>query len=524
MAAETENPSPLRPLADDLRERRERLRLGGGAERIEAQHAAGKLTARERIALLIDEGSFIELGIHGRPHFSQRAMDGREAPADGVITGWGTVDGRLCAVAAYDFTVMAGSMGMTGELKVGRLRELALSKRMPLVWLLDSAGARVQEAIGSQFAGTGHLFREQVHASGVIPQVAAVMGPCAAGTAYIPGLADFVPMVSGRGSMALAGPHLVRAAVGEEVSAEDLGGARVHCRRSGVGDLETADDAECIEVVRRYLAYFPSHCDEAPPVRACVDPVERVEETLLDVLPASTRAAYDMYEIIRRIVDDGEYFDLKPRWARSIITCLARFGGRPAGIVANQPRHLGGILDNDSADKAARFINLCNAFGIPLVYLVDVPGFMVGTKVEAAGIIRHGAKMLFATANATVPKITVVVRKAYGAGYYVMCGRAYEPDLIVAWPTAEISVMGAEGAVEILMRRQLAEAEDPAAARAQMIAGFRQTIDVYGAAGNGMIDDVIDPRETRAAICRGLEMASGKRVLRPARRGGVVPV
>jgi acetyl-CoA carboxylase carboxyltransferase component len=524
MAAETENHGPLRPLADDLRERRERLRLGGGAERIEAQHAAGKLTARERIALLIDEGSFIELGIHGRPHFSQRAMDGREAPADGVITGWGTVDGRLCAVAAYDFTVMAGSMGMTGELKVGRLRELALSKRMPLVWLLDSAGARVQEAIGSQFAGTGHLFREQVHASGVIPQVAAVMGPCAAGTAYIPGLADFVPMVSGRGSMALAGPHLVRAAVGEEVSAEDLGGARVHCRRSGVGDLETADDAECIEVVRRYLSFFPSHCDEASPLRASTDPIERADDDLLDVLPSSTRAAYDMYEIIRRIVDDGEYFDLKPRWARSIITCLAHFGGRPAGIVANQPRHLGGILDNDSADKAARFINLCNAFGIPLVYLVDVPGFMVGTKVEEAGIIRHGAKMLFATANATVPKLTVVVRKAYGAGYYVMCGRAYEPDLIVAWPTAEISVMGAEGAVEILMRRQLAEAEDPDAARAQMIAGFQQTIDVYGAAGNGVIDDVIDPRETRATICRGLAMAWGKRVLRPARRGGVVPV
>jgi acetyl-CoA carboxylase carboxyltransferase component len=524
MAAETEDPSPLRPLADDLRERRERLRLGGGEERIEAQHAAGKLTARERIALLIDEGSFTEFGIHGRPHFSQRAMDGREAPADGVITGWGTVDGRLCAVAAYDFTVMAGSMGMTGELKVGRLRELALSKRMPLVWLLDSAGARVQEAIGSQFAGTGHLFREQVHASGVIPQVAAVMGPCAAGTAYIPGLADFVPMVSGRGSMALAGPHLVRAAVGEEVSAEDLGGARVHCRRSGVGDLETADDAECIEAVRRYLSYFPLHCDEAPPVHAASDPVDRADEELLDVLPGSTRAAYDMYEIIRRIVDDGEYFDLKPHWARSIITCLARFGGRSAGIVANQPRHLGGILDNDSADKAARFINLCNAFGIPLVYLVDVPGFMVGTKVEEAGIIRHGAKMLFATANATVPKLTVVVRKAYGAGYYVMCGRAYEPDLIVAWPTAEISVMGAEGAVEILMRRQLAEAEDPAAARAQMTAGFQQTIDVYGAAGNGMIDDVIDPRETRATICRGLEMAVGKRVLRPARRGPVVPV
>ena len=524
MTAETENPSPLRPLADDLRERREQLRLGGGPERIEAQHAAGKLTARERIALLVDSGTFTELGIHGRPHFSQRAMDGREAPADGVITGWGSVDGRLCAVAAYDFTVMAGSMGMTGELKVSRLRELALSKRMPLVWLLDSAGARVQEAIGSQFAGTGHLFREEVHASGVIPQVAAVMGPCAAGTAYIPGLADFVPMVSGRGSMALAGPHLVRAAVGEEVSAEDLGGARVHCRRSGVGDLECADDGECIEAIRRYLSFFPSSCDDAPPVRTSADPVDRADDDLLDVLPASTRTSYDMYEIIRRIVDDGEYFDLKGRWARSVITCLARFGGRPAGIVANQPRHLGGILDNDSADKAARFINLCNAFGIPLVYLVDVPGFMVGTKVEEAGIIRHGAKMLFATANASVPKLTVVVRKAYGAGYYVMCGRAYEPDLIVAWPSAEISVMGAEGVVEIAFRKAVEAAEDPEAKKAELVDNFKKMFDVYIAAGNDLIDDVIDPRETRAVICRGLEMAAGKKVERPYKKSGVVPV
>jgi acetyl-CoA carboxylase carboxyltransferase component len=524
MAADPEPNSLLRPLAEDLRDRRRAIRLGGGQAKVDAQHEAGKLTARERIDLLLDPGTFAELGIHGRPHFSQRAMDGREAPADGVITGWGRVAGRLCAVAAYDFTVMAGSMGMTGELKVSRLRELALTKRMPLVWLLDSAGARVQEAIGSQFAGTGHLFREQVVASGVIPQVAAVMGPCAAGTAYIPGLADFVPMVSGRGSMALAGPHLVRAAVGEEVTPEALGGARVHCRRSGVGDLEAADDPECIAAIRRYLGFFPQSCDEPPPIRETADPVDRADEALLDVLPASNRTPYDMYEVIGRIVDDGEWFDLKGRFARSVITCLARFGGRSAGIVASQPRHLGGILDNDSADKAAHFINLCNAFGIPLVFLVDVPGFMVGTQVEEAGIIRHGAKMLYATADATVPKMTVVLRKAYGAGYYVMCGRAYEPDLIVAWPSAEISVMGAEGAVEILLRRQIAQAEDPEAERTRLIEEYRRLIDVYGAAGSDMVDDVIDPRETRATICRGLEMAAGKRVQRPPKRGGVVPV
>jgi len=500
------------------------VRLGGGQQRVERQHEAGKLTARERLDLLIDVGTFVELGMHGRPHVSQRAMEGRDAPADGVVTGYGKIDGRLAAVCAYDFTVMAGSMGMTGELKVTRLRELALSKRMPFIWLLDSAGARIQEAVGSLFAGSGHLFREEVIMSGVVPQIAALMGPCAAGTAYIPGLADFVPMVKGRGSMALAGPHLVRAAIGEDVTQEELGGSRVHCRRSGVGDLEVQSDEECIDAIKRYLSFMPQNCEEPAPVRVGGDPVDRCDEQLLDVLPESNRKPYDMYEVIARIVDDGEWMDLKPGWARTLITCLARFGGRPAGIVANQPRHLGGILDNDSADKAARFVNLCNAYAIPLVFLMDVPGFMVGTKVEQAGIIRHGAKMLHAVANATVPKVTVITRKAYGAGYYVMCGRAYEPDLIVAWPTAEISVMGAEGAVEIIFRREVEASEDPAARRRELIAEYRKIIDVYIAAGNDMIDDVIDPRETRPVICRALEMAAGKRVERPFRRSAVVPV
>jgi acetyl-CoA carboxylase carboxyltransferase component len=524
MATDAPSTSLLRPLAEDLQTRREKIKQGGGAEKIAAQHAREKLTARERLALLIDDGTFVELGIHGRPHFSQRAMDGKEAPADGVITGYGKVNGRLIAVAAYDFTVMAGSMGMTGEMKVSRLRELALTKRIPMVWLLDSAGARIQEAVGSLFAGSGHLFREEVVMSGVVPQVAALMGPCAAGTAYIPGLADFVPMVKGRGSMALAGPHLVRAAVGEDVTQEELGGSRVHTRKSGVGDLEVADDPECIEAIKQYLSFFPSNCEQSPPLTPTEDPVGRGDEELLDVLPDSNRKPYDMYEVIRRIVDDGHYFDIKPQFAKTIITCLARFGGRPVGIVANQPKQLGGILDNDSSDKAARFINLCNAFSLPLVYLMDVPGFMVGTKVEAEGIIRHGAKFLYATANATVPKITVVLRKAYGAGYYVMCGRAYEPDLIVAWPSAEISVMGAEGAVEIIFRKQVQDAEDPAAKRQELIDNFRKIIDVYVAAGNDMIDDVIDPRETRQTICRALELAATKHVERPWKRSGVVPV
>jgi acetyl-CoA carboxylase carboxyltransferase component len=514
----------MRDLVEDLHERREKAKLGGGEEKIAVQHERGKLTARERIDLLVDPGTFVEIGIQAGPHFSQRAMEGREAPADGVITGWGDVDGRPCCIAAYDFTVMAGSMGVTGEQKVGRLREMALQKRMPLIWLLDSAGARIQEASGSIFAGSGHLFREEVTMSGVVPLVAAMMGPCAAGTAYVPGLSDFVPMVVGQGAMALAGPHLTKAVTGEDISMDDLGGARVHCRKSGVGDLEVTDDAECIDVVKRYLSYFPSNCEEAPPLRDASDPDDRMSEKLLDIVPESSRQPYDMYDVIREIVDDGEIFDIKPKFARTIITCLARFGGRPAGIVASQPKHLGGILENDSADKAARFINLCDAFNVPLVFLQDVPGFMVGSKVEHAGIIRHGAKMLYSVSRATVPKVTVIVRKAYGAGYYVMCGRAYEPDLIVAWPGAEISVMGPEGAVNIIGRSAIEASDDPDATREQMLAEIRKSIDPYIAARNDLVDDIIDPRETRPTIVRGLRMAKDKRIQRPWKRHGVMPV
>jgi methylmalonyl-CoA decarboxylase subunit alpha len=514
----------MHDLVEDLHGRREKAKLGGGEEKIAVQHERGKLTARERIDLLVDAGTFVEIGIQAGPHFSQRAMEGREAPADGVITGWGDIDGRPCCIAAYDFTVMAGSMGVTGEQKVGRLREMALQKRMPFVWLLDSAGARIQEAAGSIFAGSGHLFREEVTMSGVVPLVAAMMGPCAAGTAYVPGLSDFVPMVVGQGAMALAGPHLTKAVTGEDISMEELGGAKVHCRKSGVGDLEVKDDVECIDVVKRYLSYFPAHCEQRPPLREASDPEDRMSEKLLDIVPESSRQPYDMYDVIREIVDDGEILDIKPKFAKTIITCLARFGGRPAGIVANQPKQLGGILENDSADKAARFINLCDAFNIPLVFLQDVPGFMVGSKVEHAGIIRHGAKMLYAVSRATVPKVTVIVRKAYGAGYYVMCGKAYEPDLIVAWPTAEISVMGPEGAVNIIGRSAIEASDDPDATRERMLAEVEKSIDPYVAAKNDLVDDIIDPRETRPTIVRGLEMAKDKRIQRPWRKHGVMPV
>ncbi|MGE0327972.1 MAG: acyl-CoA carboxylase subunit beta [Polyangiaceae bacterium] len=517
----------MRERVAELEARRAKVREMGGPERIEKQHSRGKLTARERMALFFDDGVWFEVGLHGRTMGA--AGEAGLVPADGVLTGFGKVDGRMVCAAAYDFTVKGGSIGQTGEEKVTRLRSMSLKGRWPMVWFIDSAGARIDPSHShpdtlSLFAGSGHLFREQVIMSGVVPQVAAMVGPGAAGTAYIPGLADFVPMVRDIGSMALAGPPLVKAVTGETIDEQSLGGSKVHTQVSGVGDAEVDDDAQCIELVRRYLSYFPSHCEEAPPVLPVTDPVERRAETLLDVIPDSPRQPYDMYEVIDAIVDHGERLDLKPAFGRSLITCLARIGGRPIGIVANQPMELGGVLENDASDKGAHFIQVCDAFGIPLVFLQDTPGFMVGSRVEHAGIIRHGAKMLHAMSAATVPKLTVVVRKGYGAGYYVMCGRAYEPDLLLAWPGAEISVMGAEGMLGIAGRKLFGGMEPPPDVKAQIIERLQANIDIDRVAGWALVDDVIDPRDTRLALAWGLELTAHKRVERPAKKRGVMPV
>ncbi len=520
----------MRDLVADLEARRAKAREMGGADKVDKQHARGKMTARERVAALFDDGVFFEIGMHGTQMGLAAGPDGKDKPAaDGVITTFGKVDGRMVCCAAYDFTVKGGSIGYTGEEKVTRLRSMALKGRWPMVWLIDSAGARIDPGSGhpdmiSQFAGTGHLFREQVVMSGVVPQVAAMVGPGAAGTAYIPGLADYVPMVKGVGSLALAGPPLVKAVTGQEITEQELGGSKVHSEVSGVGDGEFESDAACLAAVKKYLSYLPSNCDDAPPEVPCTDPIDRRDEALLDLLPDSTRKPYDMYKLIRAIVDHGEIFDIKPRFARSIVTCFARIGGKSVGVVANQPMHLGGILDNDSSDKAAHFIQICDAFNVPLVFLQDVPGFMVGSKVEHAGIIRHGAKMLHVMSAATVPKLTVVVRKAYGAGYYVMCGRAYEPDLLVSWPTGEISVMGAEGMVGIAARKLFGAEEPPPEVKKNIIDMIQKNIDVYKSAGWGLVDEVIDPRDTRRALAWGLELARHKRVERPAKRRGVIPV
>lgn len=517
----------LRGQAEELRARRDGFLAMGGPERVARQHAQGKLTVRERVDLLFDTRSFTEFALLAHHQSTSPQMQGKQTPADGVVTGVGRIDGRRVCLIAYDFTVMAGSMGMVGEVKASRMRELALRERIPVVWLIDSAGARIQEASGSMFARTGDLFREQVHMSGVVPQVAAMMGPGAAGTAYIPALADFVPMVRGTSNMALGGPPLVKAAVGEDVTAEEMGGSTVHTKVSGVADLEVEDDRECLEVVRKYLDYFPSSNLDRPPVARSSDPIDRRCEELYDIVPANPRRAYDMRKVVTVLVDDGDFFPMKPGWAKNLVTGFARFDGRPVGIVANQPTILGGALDVNASDKAARFVWLCDAFGIPLVFLMDCPGFLVGSAVEKQGIIRHGAKMLFAVAEATVPKVTVVLRKGYGAGYYVMNGRAYEPDLIVGWPSAEISVMGPEGAVNIIFRKQIEAAGDPesqTALRNQMVETVRSQIDAYVAAGWSFLDDLIDPADTRTTIVRGLELGESKRVERPWRKHGVLPV
>lgn len=494
--------------------------LMGGQEAVAKQKAQGKLNVRERIALFADKGTFMEFGLLADHTPSNRELDGKATPADGVVTGTCLVEGRPVAVAAYDFTVLAGSMGEVGERKVERIRKLALEERIPMVWLLDSAGARIQEVAGAHFAGTGGLFYEQIEMSGVVPQVAAVMGPTAAGTSYIAALADYTPMVKGIGSMALAGPPLVKAAIGEDVTTEDLGGSKVHCQISGVGDGEFADDASCIAAVRKYLSFFPSHCKTKPPIRRDVRGLNiPISDEILSILPEDPRKAYDMKRVIGLVVDHGDFFELKPDFAKNIIVGFGRVMGHPVGIVANQPSFMGGAIDVDASDKATRFMMTCDAFQIPVVFLHDCPGFLVGSRVEKMGIIRHGAKMLHTVANLTVPKFSVVVRKSYGAGYYVMCGKGLKPDLIVGWPTAEISLMGAEGAANIVMKNK-----NDGDAKAAKVAEYKANIGGLISARLGHIDDLIDPRETRQVLLRGLQFTFNKRPPRQRRKHGVIPV
>ncbi len=515
---------------DNLHQKRAIAKQGGGPDKIKRQHDRGKLTARERLDLLFDKDTFCEVGILG-------GEDIEKPDADGVIAGYGKINGRYAGLVSYDYTVKGGSMGEVGEIKATRIREIALKSRFPMIWIMDSGGARIDAKSGfgasedtdriALFAYTGHLFKEEALMSGVIPLVGAMMGPGFAGTAYIPGLADFVPMVKDKSFMGLAGPGLVKMVIGEDISENELGGSKVHCEKSGVGDLEVEDDAACIQAIKDYLSFFPGHCDEKPPrLDYEGDPTALIDDKILEIIPDNTRQAYNMHRVIKMIVDDGLFFETKPKWGKNMITGFGRIGGYPLGIVANNPMSYGGVIDVNASDKAARFIWACDAFNIPLLFLSDVPGFMIGSMAEKNGIIRHGAKLIHAVAEATVPKFTIIVRKSYGAGYYAMCGKAFDPDLIVAWPKGEISVMGAEGMVSIFGRKALMAA--PEEERDNIVSGMAEMIkpllNVKMAAAKAYIDDVIDPRETRRVLFQALEFTKDKKIFRHPRKHGVYPV
>lgn len=510
----------LKEQTSKLNQAKSLIRAMGGEAEVAKQHSRGKLTARERVDFLCEGNSFQEFGILVHHTSKNSEMANRQTPADGVICGIGTVAHHPVAIIAYDFTVMAGSMGKNGEEKVTQMRKLAMARQIPIIWLLDSAGARIQELAGSQFAGTGGLFRDQVTMSGLVPQIAAVMGPTAAGTSYIAALADFVPIVKGIGTMALAGPPLVKAAIGEVVDVETLGGSKVHSEKSGCAHLECEDDRECLTAIKTYLSFLPTNFRSPRTATEVSTTSLRRSDEIFEIMPESQRQTYNVKKAVQWLGDANSFFELSPAWAKNIVTGFLRIGGLGVGVVANQPNHMGGALDLDAADKAARFINLCDAFGVPLIFLHDTPGFWVGTKMEHAGIIRHGAKMLYAVSRLTVPKISVILRKSYGAGYYVMCGKGYAPDLIVAWPGAEVSLMSPEGAVNIINREGVE--------RDEMVQKYREMIGAELSAKEALIDDVIDPRDTAELIYTHLQQLLPKHDIERAqlkdKKHGVSPV
>jgi acetyl-CoA carboxylase carboxyltransferase component len=526
----TEQPPPVRAprTAKDRIEQLRRLKaeskLGGGAEAVERQHARGKLTARERLELLLDPGSFVETDALVRHRLGTYGLDRQRPYTDGVVTGWGTIDGRKVFVFSQDFTVFGGSLGEAFAEKVCKIMDLAVSVGAPLIGINDSGGARIQEGAAS-LAGYGYIFDRNVRASGVIPQISLVMGPCAGGAVYSPAITDFVFMVKGTSHMFITGPDVIKAVTGEEVTFEELGGANTHASRSGIASFIADDEADCLAQVRYLLSFLPPNNLEDPPSYASRDDPDRRDESLNSVIPDSPRAPYDMKEVIRKVVDEGEFFEVFPLWAGNIVIGFARLDGQAVGIVANQPKVLAGTLDFESSEKAARFIRFCDAFNIPLVTFEDVPGFLPGTAQEYGGIIRRGAKLLYANAEATVPKVTVITRTAYGGAYVVMNSKHLRADFSFAWPTAEIAVMGSEGAVNIIFRREIRSAEDPQAKRRELIGQYEEQFsNPYIAAERGFVDDVIEPAETRPRLIQALRMLRTKREQVPPRKHGNIPL
>jgi propionyl-CoA carboxylase beta chain len=498
--------------------------MGGGEERIEIQHQKGKLTARERIDLLLDKGSFHETDAFVVHRSTDFGLNEHTYPGDSVITGWGTIDGRLVYAFSQDFTVLGGSLGEVHAGKICKIMNLALQNGAPVIGINDSGGARIQEGVAS-LVGYADIFLQNTLASGIIPQISAILGPCAGGAVYSPALTDFVFMTRGTSNMFVTGPDVVKAVTHEEVSFEDLGGAAVHAEKSGVCHVAAESEADTLYLIRKLLSYLPQNYLDDPPFLPDGDDALRIDEALDSIIPEDPGKPYDVKEIIRRIVDNGQLFEIHEAFAQNIVVGFSRMGGHSVGIVANQPQVLAGVLDIDASEKAARFVRFCDAFNIPIITLVDVPGFMPGPTQEHGGIIRSGAKLLFAYCEATVPKVTIVLRKAYGGAYIVMSSKHLRGDINLAWPSAEIAVMGPDGAVNIVFRKEIEKASDPEQRKADLIREYREKFaNPYVAAERGYLDDIIEPSETRPRLINALEMLQNKRDSNPAKKHGNIPL
>jgi acetyl-CoA carboxylase carboxyltransferase component len=509
---------------EDLRKQKAGIALGGGQNRIDKQHESGKLTARERLELFFDEGTFVEIDVFVSHRSSNFDMPNVHAPGDGVVSGYGNVDGRLVFAYAQDFTVLGGSLGEYHAEKIVKAQRMAMKMGVPLVGMNDSGGARIQEGVNA-LSGYGKIFYNNTIASGVIPQISVIMGPCAGGAVYSPAITDFIFMVDGTSQMFITGPQVIKAVTGEDVSAEKLGGAMTHNSVSGVAHFIGKDDEDTLARVKELLSYMPSNNLEIAPNRPTSDDVNRLIPELNDIIPDNPNKGYDVYEIIKAIADDGTYFDVAAHYAKNIVTCFIRLAGNTVGVIANQPKVAAGCLDINASDKAARFVRRCDAFNIPLLNIVDVPGFLPGVDQETGGIIRHGAKLLYAYCEATVPKVTMILRKAYGGAYIAMCNKELGADLVLAWPSAQIAVMGAAGAANIVFRGDIKNADDPIAKRAEKVAEYEDKFNnPYRAAEMGYVEDIVEPAQSRQRLVSAFDMLESKRESLPAKKHGNIPL
>lgn len=509
---------------EDLQQIRRNIEMGGGEAKIKKQHESGKKTARERIAMLFDEGSFVEIDAFVKHRCSEFNMANTEAPGEGVLTGYGTVDGRLVYAYAQDFTVIGGSLGEMQAAKICKVMDMAAKMGAPIVGINDSGGARIQEGIDA-LKGFGDIFYRNTQVSGVVPQISIVLGPCAGGAVYSPAICDFIFMVDKTSQMFITGPSVVKSVTGEDVSFEELGGAHTHASRSGVASKAFSNEEECFAKVKELISYLPSNNLETAPIYDCEDDLNRLSDTIAEIVPDNVNKGYDTRDIIKEVVDNGEFFELFDKFAKNIVTAFARMNGQTVGIIANQPKFMAGSLDCDSSDKAARFVRFCDSFNIPIITFTDVPGYLPGVNQEHNGVIRHGAKLLYAFSEATVPKINVIVRKAYGGAYIAMNSKHLGADMVFAWPSAEIAVMGPSGAANIIFKKDIANSDDPITARQEKIQEYTDKFaNPYVAASRGYVDDVIEPDSTRPRIISALEMLASKRETRPAKKHGNIPL